>query len=115
MIRIIIICFLLSFYLGISQEHLSLHDDETIIDSLKNVYNNSSDDSLKSIACFKIAHIYGRDQKIELRKKYLAIANSLIGNNKTLKDLSYYYNSLDYLLKSDFNGYHKALTEANDK
>jgi signal transduction histidine kinase len=113
MLRIIVIWFLLSFCFSFSQEHLSLHDDETIIDSLKNVYNNSSNDSLKCITSFKLAHIYGRDQKIELRKKYLVIANSLVSNNTTLRDLAYYYNSLDYLLRNDFEGYHKAMVAAN--
>lgn len=113
--RILIAFFFLFFSLSYSQEHLSLHDDNPIIDSLKQVYAKSKSDSLKCIVCFKIANIYGRDQKIELRKKYSAIANKLIGNNKTLKDLSYYYNSLDYLLKNDFNGYQRALIAANDK
>ncbi|MCA0349469.1 MAG: sensor histidine kinase [Bacteroidetes bacterium] len=80
------ICFQLE-----GQEYKSLNDQSIEIESLKKIINTTKSDSLKCITYFKIALIYKNRKENVLAKDYHKKAIELIGKNKGLSDLSYYY------------------------
>jgi signal transduction histidine kinase len=98
-----------------SQSHNSLKDDQKIIDSLTIQFNGTKSDSLKCITAFKLSNIFVRDQKIKQYQYYNRVANKLIKDNIYLKDVSYYYNAAEFLLKNDTSKYLSALKTANYK
>ena len=98
-----------------SQTPESLNNYQFKIDSLKNVLTTAKSDSLKCILHFKLSYFYRKWNKNEDYIIHKEIANTLIHENDYLEGLSYYFNSHDYYIKSDYEGYLKNLQIANDQ
>jgi signal transduction histidine kinase len=98
-----------------AQHNDSLNDNQWVIDSLKHKLAVTKSDSIKCILYFKLSDNYLKINNINEFKSCKKKANSLVKNNSFLKDLSYFYNADEYYIKSDFDGYQKALISANVK
>ncbi|KAF2509846.1 ATP-binding protein [Flavobacterium foetidum] len=98
-----------------SQVILSLDDDSVYIDSIVKITKNTKSDSVRSLYSFRLSKLFLMVQDIQSSKKYLAQANKLKSNYPFLKDASIFYNSYDFIEKGDFDGFEKALLEANTK
>lgn len=75
-----------------------------VVDSLQTVLHASKSDSIKCIVNYKLAGICYRKDQLVGYKTYLLRANKLVGSNKFLKDLSYYYNAMQWPLTDDEAG-----------
>ena len=92
----LIVSIMLLFSLNcFSQEFQSLDNDQKIIDSLKAFLHTTKSDSLRCILNFQLSNIYGKNKNEKLYKNHLQVANQLIKGNHYLKDISYYYKSIN--------------------
>jgi signal transduction histidine kinase len=111
-----ILSFLLFFYaITHSQSKLTVNDDLKTIDSLKTILKLKNTDSLKCITLFKLSDVYYKISDTDKNKLYNKKANKLIGNNKYLKDVSYFYNSFDFYLRNDNKNFLKQLLIADER
>ncbi|MFB9077608.1 ATP-binding protein [Flavobacterium procerum] len=107
--------FLFFSALSHSQVILSLDDDSVYIDSIVKITKNTQSDSVRSLYSFKLSKMFLMVQDIQNSKKYLAQGNKLKANYPFLRDAAVFYNAYDFIEKGDFEGFEKALLDANSK
>ncbi|MDD5150485.1 MAG: sensor histidine kinase [Flavobacterium sp.] len=105
----ILILFLLSKSIY-SQRFNSLNDKSQFIDSITTIIKTTKNDSLKCIYSYKIGGLYLRNKDTSNFYAYLQLGNSLSNKYPYLKDLSGYFNALDFYIKGDVERYAKEIT-----
>ncbi len=112
----IIYIFTLFFSFSFAQEIVISGNDKILIDSLENIIAKPKiSDSLRGITLFKLSDAYYKVSDYDNHELYKSKANKLINGNQYLKDISYFYNSIDSYLKGNNKKYLSQLILASNR
>ncbi|NHM07568.1 two-component sensor histidine kinase [Flavobacterium sp. CYK-4] len=98
-----------------AQRFNSLNNDKTFIDSISGIIKSTKNDSIRAYYSFKIADLHRRNKDHEKFQYYLRLGNRYASGSAFLKDVSIYYNALNYAEKGQTDRFAKALRAALGK